>query len=86
MSFRQISNRATGNKYKTYEDFESDILSVFDNAAMYYVRTAEGRQDIDLLMKYCEQGRKAYRKYGNVLGKRVAARDPEIIVEVRGVF
>ena len=65
-----IVNKANRRGYRTYEDFESDILTLFDDRAAY--TASQGfTDDSKMIMKYCESGRKAFKKYGNVMGKKV---------------
>lgn len=76
---RDVRNRVSRDGYRTPEDFEDDVLRIFDNCIQY-----SGHHYNPLYNKYAESGQKAFRKVYNAWAKKIKNRDSNHVTVISG--
>ncbi|GMH47275.1 hypothetical protein TrVE_jg10044 [Triparma verrucosa] len=85
ISLKCVIGRISRDYYKRVEDFEYEICSIFDNCVKYWMLQPFNAHS-SLMVKFGEQGLKAFRKLYNVYMKKIRDRNEEAIEPLNDKF
>ncbi|GMH90629.1 hypothetical protein TL16_g11824 [Triparma laevis f. inornata] len=85
VSLKCVISRISRDSYKRVEDFEYDMVTIFDNCIMYWMRQ-DWSPHSELMVKFGEQGVKAFRKLYNVYMKKIRERHEEVLEPLNDRF